>query len=29
LEIKEEGIKKNPDEEKKNKNEPSEEMIRN
>lgn len=28
-EIKEEGIKKNPDEEKKNKNEPTEESIRN
>lgn len=29
LEIREEDIKKNPDEEKKNKNEPTEEMIRN
>ena len=29
LEIREEGIKKNPDQEKKNKNEPSEDMIRN
>ena len=28
LQIKEEGIKKNPDDEKKNKNEPTEEMIR-
>ena len=28
LEIREEGIKKNPDDEKKNKNEPTEEMIR-
>jgi hypothetical protein len=29
LEIREEGIKKSPDDEKKNKNEPTEEMIRN